>query len=103
MNTQDNTPQTLALVVTFRPMPESNGKVNWTVQLVRAKPAGPIESTLSSVCFHRGENYQIARYAADCLRFTIGHLLSKPSILEYDDKDLTVPAEFREQLAGVGR
>jgi len=72
-------PSTRTLSVWEGPMPESNGKSNFTVILHR----GDISE---GICVYRSEYPDRARYEADCFRHLIGDpaFPSKPCILDYD-------------------
>jgi hypothetical protein len=81
------------LTVRFHPMPESNGKRNWTVLLSRVswpEGDGPLGDIASGICVHRSEYYDRARYDADRMRYLIGELPEEPFILDYD-ADLREP------------
>lgn len=62
------------------PMPESNGKTNFTAILCRD---GDITSGMTIA---RSEYPGRVRYEADCVRWLLGELPDKPFICDYDDK-----------------
>jgi hypothetical protein len=66
-----------ALAVWYGPMPESNGKTNWTAILHK----GDIESGMTIA---RSEYPDRVRYEADHVRWLIGELAVEPWILDYD-------------------
>lgn len=72
-------PATVALSVWYGPMPESNGKTNWTAVLVRD---GDVSSGYT---FARSEYEDRVRYEADYMRFLIGETSEAPDLLDYDD------------------
>lgn len=76
------------LAVWFNSMPESNGKRNWTVLLYRKGDEG-FDMFEDGMTFVRTEYYDRARYEADCLRYLIGEINVRPSILDYDPELLT--------------
>lgn len=80
------TPGNGDLTVWFGPMPESNGRTNWTAILHR----GNIEAGFN---IDRGEYPEIVRYSADRVRWIIGELDEAPNILEYNG-DLKTPCHL---------
>lgn len=76
-------PQQPELTVWYGPMPESNGKSNFTAILMR-KGDGMIEAMSSGMTIARSEYPERVRYEADCVRFLIGDLNEEPCILDYD-------------------
>jgi len=69
--------QARELSVWFGPMPESNGKSNWTAILHKGDLAAGFQ-------FGRSEYKDRVRYDADSMRHLIGELPNKPDILAYD-------------------
>jgi hypothetical protein len=69
--------QVRELSVWFGPMPESNGKSNWTAILHKGDLADGFQ-------FGRSEYKDRVRYDADSMRHLIGELPNKPDILAYD-------------------
>jgi hypothetical protein len=69
----------VALTVWEGPMPESNGKSNFTVILHKG-------DLTEGICVYRSEYPDRARYEADCFRHIIGDpaFPEKPFICEYD-------------------
>jgi len=68
------------LAVWYGPMPESNGKSNWTAILHRAdEPLG-----YDGHIIDRSEYPDRVRYEADLVRYLIGELEEMPGILAYD-------------------
>jgi hypothetical protein len=65
------------LQVMYGPMPESNGKTNWTAILHKGDLA-------EGHTIDRSEYPDRVRYAADCVRYLIGELQDRPWILDYD-------------------
>ena len=68
------------LTVWYGPMPESNGKTNWTAILHR-KGEG---RCFDGFTIDRSEYPGRVRYAADKVRYLIGELAERPCILDYD-------------------
>lgn len=66
-----------SLAVWFGPMPESNGKANWTAILHR-------DDISASFTIERSEHHDRVRYEADRVRYLIGELAEEPDILAYD-------------------
>jgi hypothetical protein len=71
------------LKVWFGPMPESNGKANWTATLYR--DTGDKWDFSKGHVLYQGEHKERARYSADCIRFMIGELDKDPNPLDYAD------------------
>lgn len=71
------------LAVSFGPMPESNGKSNFTARLIR-KGSSRLSGFEDGITIACSEYPDQVRYKADCLRYLIGELAQKPSILDYD-------------------
>lgn len=71
------------LTVWCGPMPESNGKSNFTAILMR-KGAGLFDGISSGITIARSEYPDRVRYEADRMRYLIGELESEPDILAYD-------------------
>ncbi|CAB5514448.1 hypothetical protein LMG26857_03507 [Achromobacter anxifer] len=67
------------LDVWYGPMPESNGKENWTAVLRRKGQCISEGFTIS-----RSEYKDRVRYSADSLRYLLGELQDEPDILTYD-------------------
>lgn len=65
------------LAVWYGPMPESNGKTDWTAILHKGDLA-------EGHTIDRSEYPDRVRYAADCVRYLIGELQDRPWILDYD-------------------
>lgn len=66
-----------SLSVWFGSMPESNGKQNWTAILHKGDIA-------NGFTIARSEYQDRVRYDADCVKYIIGELESRPLILDYD-------------------
>lgn len=73
----------LELTVWEGPMPESNGKSNFTAVLMR-KGAGLFDGISGGIVIARSEYPDRVRYEADRVRYLIGELDSEPFILDYD-------------------
>lgn len=69
------------LAVWCGPMPESNGRANWSAILYR-KAEGFLSGP--SICIERSEYPNRVRYEADRLRYIIGEIDAEPDILAYD-------------------
>jgi hypothetical protein len=69
------------LTVWYGPMPESNGKSNFTATLMR-KGADPFDT--DQYTFSCSEYPDRVRYEADCMRYLIGEVAEKPWITDYD-------------------
>lgn len=67
------------LTVWYGAMPETNGKSNWTAILHRKG-----ECISTGITIDRSEYPDRVRYEADRMRYLIGELDIKPSILSYD-------------------
>ncbi|MFX1675167.1 hypothetical protein PWR63_23455 [Paraburkholderia sp. A2WS-5] len=65
------------LAVWYGPMPESNGKTNWTAILHNGDIA-------TGITLDRSEYPDRVRYEADRARWLIGELVEEPFILDYD-------------------
>ena len=72
------------LTVWYGPMPESNGKSNFTAVLRRADGKGIFDSLAQGITIARSEYPERVRYEADCMRFLIGEIAIEPFILDYD-------------------
>lgn len=72
------------LTVWFGPMPESNGKTNWTAILHRGDLA-------HGFTIERSEHHDRVRYEADRVRHLIGELAEEPDVLAYDADMLSPP------------
>lgn len=68
------------LTVWYGSMPESNGKSNWTAMLHRKGES----KSLNYMTIDRSEYPDRVRYAADRVRYLIGEISERPSILDYD-------------------
>lgn len=66
------------LAVWYGPMPETNGRTNWTALLHRKG------DVYGGITIDRSEYPERVRYEADRMRHMIGELESEPDILEYD-------------------
>jgi hypothetical protein len=85
------------LQVMYGPMPESNGKTNWTAILHKGDLA-------EGHTIDRSEYPDRVRYAADCVRYLIGELQDRPWILDYDaDKHSGYVAPTAAPEKGDGR
>jgi hypothetical protein len=71
------------LTVWYGPMPESNGRSNFTAVLHR-KDAEGFDIFTDGFQFARSEYPDRVRYEADCMRYLIGELAERPFILDYD-------------------
>ena len=100
------------LTVWEGPMPESNGKSNFTAVLMR-KGADLFDGISGGMTIARSEYPDRVRYEADCVRWLIGELDNEPCIIDYDaDKHsgyvaqqsahVSVPRELVERIAGKG-
>ena len=67
------------LTVSYGPMPESNGKTNWTAILHRKG-----EGMLDGITIDRSEYPGRVLYAADRARYLIGEKPDRPFTLDYD-------------------
>lgn len=71
------------LTVWEGPMPESNGKSNFTAVLMR-KGANLFDGIADGMTIARSEYPDRVRYEADCVRWLIGELDNEPCIIDYD-------------------
>jgi len=71
------------LAVWCGPMPESNGKSNFTAVLMR-KGDSLLDGLTSGITIARSEYPDRVRYEADCVRYLIGELTEPPCVLDYD-------------------
>lgn len=72
-----------ALTVWYGPMPESNGKSNFTA-ILRRKDGKGLEGMTNSHCLDQSEYPERVRYTADRVRYLIGEIDECPDILAYD-------------------
>lgn len=72
------------LSVFYGKMPESNGKSNWTAILYRKNEGELFGGIGDGITIERSEYPDRVRYEADRLRYLIGDINEKPSILDYD-------------------
>ncbi len=79
-------PQQNDLAVWYGPMPESNGKTNWTAILYRKNHDCLMGGIGDGYTIDRSEYPDRVRYEADRVRYLIGELKEAPFILDYDDK-----------------
>ena len=70
------------LTVWYGPMPESNGRTNWTAILHKGKMS-------EGFTIARSEYPGRVRYEADGVRWLIGELDKRPFILDYDGDERT--------------
>lgn len=75
--------EAVALTVWCGPMPESNGKSNFTAVLMR-KGADLFDGLTGGITIERSEYPDRVRYEADRMRYLIGELDAEPDILAYD-------------------
>lgn len=73
------------LAVWYGPMPESNGKTNWTAILYRKNPDCRMGGIGDGYTIDRSEYPDRVRYEADRVRHLIGELKEPPFILDYDE------------------
>lgn len=71
------------LTVWVGPMPESNGKSNFTAVLMR-KGADLFDGLTGGITIERSEYPDRVQYEADRMRYLIGELDAEPDILAYD-------------------
>ena len=72
-----------ALTVWYGPMPESNGKSNFTAVLMR-KGMNLFDGLTGGITIERSEYPDRVRYEADRMRYLIGELDEEPDLLAYD-------------------
>ena len=72
------------LTVWCGPMPESNGKSNFTAILRRVTTEGLLGDLSNGITIARSEYPGRVMYEADRMRFLIGELATEPFILDYD-------------------
>lgn len=72
------------LTVWEGPMPESNGKSNFTAILKRKDGGTFLEEMTNGFTIARSEYPDRVRYEADCVRWLIGELAEEPFICDYD-------------------
>jgi hypothetical protein len=82
------------LSVWYGPMPESNGKTNWTAILHRG-------DITSGITIERSEYPDRVRYHADCVRYLIGELKAEPNILDYDAEKHSGYREPKSAIAAL--
>lgn len=92
--------ESIKLTVWEGPMPESNGKSNFTAVLMR-KDENLLEGIAGGITIARSEYPDRVRYEADCVRYLIGEITEEPCFTDYDaDKHSGyVYPESNEQLA----
>jgi hypothetical protein len=71
------------LRVFYGPMPESNGKHNYTVILYRDN-GNDVLDLADGITIERSEYPDRVRYEADRVRYLLGELTESPNILDYD-------------------
>ncbi|WP_292041543.1 hypothetical protein [Massilia sp. UBA6681] len=71
------------LTVWYGPMPESNGKSNFTAILMR-KHGDKWDNMTDGITIDRSEYPDRVRYEADRVRYLLGELAERPFILDYD-------------------
>ncbi|QWE95367.1 hypothetical protein [Cupriavidus sp. EM10] len=71
------------LRVFYGPMPESNGKHNYTAILYRDN-GNDVLDLADGITIERSEFPDRVRYEADRLRYLLGELADRPDILDYD-------------------
>lgn len=76
-------PAPITLTVWEGPMPESNGKSNFTAILMR-KDATFMDGITGGITIERSEYPDRVRYEADRMRYLIGELDVEPCITDYD-------------------
>ncbi len=74
-----------ALTVWFGPLPESNGRSNFTAILMR-KDASLMDGLTEGIALDQSEYPDRVRYEADRLRYLIGELKEEPCVLDYDSE-----------------
>jgi hypothetical protein len=72
------------LTVWEGPMPESNGKSNFTAILMRKGGGTFLQEMTNGFTIARSEYPDRVRYEADCVRWLIGELAEEPDMLAYD-------------------
>lgn len=89
------------LTVWYGPMPESNGRSNFTAILRRVTPDGLLGDIANGITIDRSEYPERVRYEADRMRYLIGEIEEEPFILDYDaDKHSGyVPPNRFEEMA----
>ena len=80
----DMTEASPKLTVWCGPMPESNGKSNFTAILRRVTTEGLLGDLSNGITIARSEYPGRVMYEADRMRFLIGELAAEPFILDYD-------------------
>lgn len=82
------------LDVWYGPMPESNGKENWTAVLRRKG-----QCISEGITISRSEYKDRVRYSADRIRYLLGELKDEPDILTYDGDLCTEEGKALEAMA----
>lgn len=82
------------LEVVIRSFPESNGKQNWTAQLIRAdKSWEGLVGNCGGITIARSEFWNRVAYEAERTRFLLGQRITEPCILDYSE-DIRTPEEW---------
>lgn len=92
------------LTVWYGPMPESNGKSNFTA-ILRRKGDITFDNLADGITIERSEYPDRVRYEADRVRYLIGELAERPFILDYDAEKhsgYVAPLATHEGKAGDG-
>lgn len=77
------------LAVWYGSMPESNGKTNWTAILYHKNSEDLFGGICDGFTIDRSEYPDRVRYEADRVRYLIGAIDWKPSILDYDSEKVS--------------
>lgn len=81
------------LTVKICSFPESNGKRNWTAQLVRIGEFDGLIGTAGGITLAHSELWNRVAYEAERTRFLLGERDTEPHILDYGD-DIKTPEEW---------
>lgn len=88
------------LTVWYGPMPESNGKSNFTATLMR-KGASLFDT--NQFTFSRSEYPERVRYDADSMRYLIGEIDTEPCVMDYDGDKHSGYVDPHHKQPDIGR
>lgn len=87
------------LTVRLVSFPESNGKRNWTAQLVRVGGFDGLVGSAGGITVAHGELWNRVAFEFERTRYLLGERDSEPYILDYGD-DIKTPEEWAGEIRG---
>lgn len=85
------------LTVRLVSFPESNGKRNWTAQIVRVGGFDGLVGTGGGITIAHGELWNRVAYEAERTKYLLGERDTEPHILDYGD-DIKTPEEWAGEV-----